>query len=139
MLTAVVIAVPSSRAGAQPRRPNADPEVITFSAKAMAAPVPAFRYRFLPELVDQEPGNAAMLYFAAAREVSNVRGQDAAGAADEDRKVDGWLDLPVRELPKEEVRAYLAKYLQALTQYRLATLRMHCDFDPPFRTEGYKT
>jgi hypothetical protein len=88
-LTAVVVAVPWLPAGAQPRR-NADPEIISFSAKAAAAPVPAFRYRFLPELVDQEPGNAAMLYVAAARELSNVRGQDAVGAIDEDRKVDGW-------------------------------------------------
>jgi hypothetical protein len=133
----IVVACASAVDAARPQR-NADPEVIQFSTRAMAAPVPAFRYRFLPELVDQQPGNAALLYVAAAREMSNVRGKDAQ-AVDEDNKVDQWLELPVRELPKEEVRTYLSRYFPAMTQYRLATLRARCDFDPPFRSEGLKT
>jgi hypothetical protein len=138
VLIIVVLLVVGPVALGQRAPRSADPEVHQFSARPAAAAAPALRYHFLPELVDQEPGNAVVLYMAAARELANVRGKDAQ-AIDEDNKVDRWLGLAVRELPKEEVRAYLAKYVVALTQYRLATLRERCEFDPPFRTEGFKT
>ena len=37
------------------------------------------------------------------------------------------------------MEALLRRYSRALVQFRLASLRDHCDFDPPYRTEGYRT
>jgi hypothetical protein len=115
-------------------------EEIRLTVHPAAAAVPAMRYHFMPDLVDQVPGNAALLYLTAAQQMAATRGQpeNAPSNADSD-KIDRWLAMPPRDLPRKEVEALLRRYSSALVQFRLASLRDHCDFDPPYRTEGYRT
>ena len=49
---------------AEPQKPSV--EEIRLTVHPAAAAVPALRYHFVPELVDQVPGNAALLYLTAA-------------------------------------------------------------------------
>src|SRR6266404_6226053 len=54
---------------------KAQVEEIHLAIRATAPPVPAMRYHFMPDLVDQVPGNAALLYLAAAQQMASTRGE----------------------------------------------------------------
>src|SRR5829696_9017094 len=100
------------------------------------APAPLLKYRFSTQLVDQIPGNAALLYLSASQRMATERKGEANK---EFEQVDKWLTTPPAELPKDAVSAHLNMHASALNQMRLASLRDRCDFDPPFRTEGFRT
>ncbi len=135
----VLIAMLASFAGAaEPTKPQV--EEIRLAVYAAAPPVPAMRYHFMPDLVDQVPGNAALLYLAAAQQMASTRGEPENNPpGTDDERIDQWLSMPAHELPREEVRLLLERYSGALRQFRLAARRDHCDFDPPYRTEGFRT
>jgi hypothetical protein len=132
----LILALPAP--AAEPTTPQ--PEEIRLSIRRAAPPVPALRYHFIPDLVDQVPGNAALLYLSAAQQMASTRSdpENLPSGAD-DEKIERWLQTPPQTLPHEEVRALLKRYARALAQFRLAALRDHCDFDPPYRTEGFRT
>jgi hypothetical protein len=113
-------------------------EEIALTVRGAPAPTPAMRYHLLPEIVDQAPGNAAMLYLTAAQQVAGARASDPA-ASDDERKIDKWLATPVDELPRDEVRAVLGRYEAGMRQLRIAALRDRCDFSLSFRTDGFRT
>jgi hypothetical protein len=120
--------------------PKEQVEEIRLTVRPAAPPSPAMRYHFMTDLVAQVPGNAALLYLAAAQRMAATRGEPAnTPPGTDDEKIDQWLNVPARELPREEVRALLQRYSGALAQFRLAVRRDHCDFDPPYRTEGFRT
>jgi len=121
-------------------------EEIRLAAHPAAPPVPAMQYHFMPDVIDQVPGNAALLYLTAAKQLASARADAAlhpdavaANGGSDDERMDAWLAMPITDLPRKEVAALLARYAGALNQFRLATLRDRCDFDPPFRTEGFRT
>ncbi len=116
----------------------AEVEQIQLSVHAAALPTPAMRFHFLPDLVDQTEGNAALLYLNAAQQVAIARAGDASRQAD-DEKIWRWIATPIAELPIGEVQGLLNRYAGAMNQMRLAARRDRCDFDPPFRTEGFRT
>lgn len=126
----------SLTAAAQSKPPEV--EQIQLIVHPAAAPVPAMRHHFLPELIDQTPGNAALLYLNAAQQVAIARAADPTTSGD-DEKIFQWLATPIKDLPRDQVRALLNRYAAALNQLRLASLRDRCDFDPPYRTEGFRT
>jgi hypothetical protein len=136
-LALVLIAMLASFAGAaEPKQV----EEIRLAVYAAAPPVPAMRYHFMPDLVDQVPGNAALLYLAAAQQMVARRGEPENNPpGKDDERIDQWLSTPAHELPREEVRLLLERYAGAMRQFRLAARRDHCDFDPPYRTEGFRT
>lgn len=122
----------------EPQKPQV--EEIHLTVRPAAVPVPAMRYHFMPDLIDQVPGNAALLYLTAARQMGATRGEgENTPPGSDDEKIDRWLAAPPQDLPRDEVRNLLDRYAGALNQFRLASLRDHCDFDPPYRTEGYRT
>ena len=138
-------------ADAPPPPPAADmTDVIRLTVRPAALPVPALKYRMLPEVADQQPGNAAVLYLTAARQMTEARANAVAGTAnpkpvdaprpaDDSDLIDSLLDAPLESFPKHKARELVNRYAAALDQFRLATLRDRCHFDPPFRTEGFAT
>src|SRR2546423_30682 len=61
LLTAAVFGLPA--AAAPPAPPEPAPAILNLVPAA--EPVPALKYRLLPELRDQHSGNAALLYYRA--------------------------------------------------------------------------
>src|SRR5207249_3798528 len=99
-------------------------EEIHLAVRSAAPPIPAMRYHFMPDLVDQVPGNAALLYLAAAQQMASTRGEPENNPpGTDDEKIDHWLNTPAHELPREEVRLLLERYSGALRQFRLAARR----------------
>jgi hypothetical protein len=129
---------PPLASAADPAKPQV--EEIRLTVHPAATPSPAMRYHFMADVVEQVPGNAALLYLAAAQQMASTRGgpENTPPGTDDD-KIDQWLSTPARDLPRQQVHALLQRYAGALAQFRLAARRDHCDFDPPYRTEGFRT
>jgi hypothetical protein len=94
-------------------------------------PSPALKYELLPNLLDQAPGNAASQYHTAAEIFSNGDRKDHL------EKTLKFLDMPLQEMPKDEVRVALDAYSTVLRQLNLAAHREKCDWDLPIRSEGF--
>lgn len=97
-----------------------------------AAPVPALKFQLAPDLVDQTPGNAAILYYRAfSPEWQSYRREPGF-----DENIDKWLKMPLKELSQKELQWLLnAGMLRELDE---AARREHCDWQltPQLRREG---
>lgn len=102
----------------------------TLALAPAAEPVPALRYRLLPDIVDQVNGNAALFYHGAAELCPDVEKDDLGD------KIDKWRDSPLDKLPREEVDRALATFENSFRQIKLATLRNQCAWEMPLE-EGY--
>ena len=96
---------------------------------------PALRYKLLPDPLDLKPGNAAPLW---------IRAGEAASAEDRKLRDSGVKGGPpgtpfnlenkqvlLKDLPKEEVRAYLVHFALPLRLADDAARRDHCDWEMP--------
>lgn len=109
--------------------PAESKKTIPMQLRPAAAPRPALRYQFLPEYIEQTPGNAEPLYNTAIHLLP--KSDPEMG-----EQVSGWLDVPLQDLPREEVRQALDEARNALSYTRLASRREWCRWDPPLRAKG---
>ena len=96
------------------------PEPVRLTLHPAAPTPPALRYRLLPELIEQRPGNAAELYKKAVPLLKL--------SADDYKQLDEWEKLPLDRLPCEEVRRLLAGYKEALDLIDQGARREYCDW-----------
>jgi hypothetical protein len=96
------------------------PEPIRMALHPMAPSSPALRYRLLPELIGQTPGNAADLYKQAVPLLKI--------SADDSKQMEEWNKLPPDRLPREDVRRLLAGYKEALGLIDRGARRENCDW-----------
>ncbi|HEX4795069.1 MAG TPA: hypothetical protein VH370_14845 [Humisphaera sp.] len=113
---------------AQPASPPSHHVSITISPAASA--VPALRYRLLPPLGQQTPGNAATQYLIAFELLPQSATPD---------DIDDLLGVPLKDLDTTKTRAALREYASALAQVRIAADRQQCQWDLPLRQEGINT
>ncbi len=124
-------------------RPAEPPTEITL--RPAGEPVPALKYRLVPERKDQVRGNAALFYHRAIQMLIQDRGSRAA----EDQRVPGqkliaideqvanWASKPLGELPREEAKELIAnRFNQVLSEVDLGASRATCDWEFDQRTEG---
>ncbi|HVX12015.1 MAG TPA: hypothetical protein VHC22_12600 [Pirellulales bacterium] len=100
------------------------------SLVAAAEPSPALRYRLLPSLLDQRPGNAAVFYNKA-----NLILSQRGDGNKEFEKVDKWLETPLDKLPSEEVRQFIDQHESIFNELRFAIRREECDWQTPLREQ----
>jgi len=115
---------------ARPRGAATQPRLIEMKVRPAPEPRFALRWHLLPDLLDQTPGNAAVLYCTAT---------DLAGvlkAADMDR-VRAWLEMDPPKLPRKAVVEFLGNIHGILRQLELAARRERCDWGLPIRSEGF--
>lgn len=94
-----------------------------------AEPDPALQYSLLPTVLDQRPGNAALIYKMLIDQWRQRENHEELA-----NQVADWLDIPVDELPTDDVVGVLADY--PLKELHRAARREHCDWELPIRTEG---
>ena len=94
-------------------------------------PAQALKVRLLPSVADQKNGNAALLYHSAAELYPDQEGED-----DVEKKVQDWRDLPIDQVPKDQVDEVLARFKGPFRQIELATLRNRCEWEMPLE-EGF--
>ncbi|HEV3003233.1 MAG TPA: hypothetical protein VGX78_02185 [Pirellulales bacterium] len=124
-------AVHAQGGGAEPPDDKAPPTV-RLNVRPAAAPRPALRYQLLPNVRERRPGNAAVHY--------NKLGLNYPGADGETKDFNQeWLEVPLAELPRDQVRAFLDSHRAALDDIELASRREQCDWELPIRERDYIT
>src|SRR5262249_15728791 len=100
------------------------------SLRVAKAPVPALKYRLLPSLLDQTPGNAASLWSRAAHLVSQHQPPIT------EKQFDWGLrtSVPLQEIPRKEASKLLAGYKGVFDYAALASRREYCRWDGPALT-----
>lgn len=97
---------------------------VRLTIQPAAAPVPALRYTLLPELRDQTPGNAALLYHRAhTPELFSAHRRDA----DHHEKIVKMLELPLDEFRRGKGQVVLPGL--ALAEVDRAARREYCDWE----------
>lgn len=101
---------------------------ITFAAADPQPPI--LRYALLPRESERQPGNAAPLYYRAILSASQ-----AQSALPSSQKFwndwDKWMNMPMSEIPADEVEQALAPFQQALQEMTFAARRSTCEWDFP--------
>src|ERR687887_1331563 len=125
-LALLVTAVLPARAQPRPGEP------IRLTIHPAAEPVPALKYRLLPELEEQEPGNRALLYYRSPSPEwwKNIRRPEVM------EKINKALTTPLKDLPRAEV-GWVVNY-SFLRQVDRAARREYLDWGltPQVRKEG---
>ena len=125
--------------GADPAAGDLTPPPIKLTLRPAAAPVPALKYRLLPSLADQTPGNAVDCYRRAAELLKEIeqtdRGKDLT--AENERQM-RWQEIPATDLPREEVRIYLRRYEAALREVQAGSRRERCDWETADRLHWFR-
>jgi len=130
-VAALLLILPASLIG-QPileQRGSGEPDttpvpVVKLAPQSASPPSRALRYRLLPDRADLQHGNAAPMWLRAglaAREVQK-------------RLNDDWSDtavVPLKDLPRKDVREALAGYATALRWAEQAAQRDHCSWELP--------
>jgi len=125
--------------------PN-EPPPRKLTIRPTAAPVPALKYRLLPERRELVAGNAALFYHRAIEEMIEIRLRTTIKAQAEkktpaqinaeDQKLQAELSQPLASFPKEMIRGYLERYANCLREIELGARRESCDWGFRNRDEG---
>ena len=127
LLSLAAVALAVSPLAAQTSQPG---EPIRLALHPAAPPVPALKYRLLPDRAEQVPGNAATFYYRAAALLADNSGlvQDGNWSV--------WRDMPPQELPLGEIREKLSALAPVLQEMDEAAQRRQCDWQLSDRPEG---
>jgi hypothetical protein len=87
-----------------------------------AAPEPALKYRLLPELIDQRPGNAAEHYRKAGDKLAAIPNEQLL-------QTDEWINMPLADLPRDRVRTFLASCKEIFEIAEAGARCESCDWD----------
>lgn len=124
----VLVAVVPAAADRPPQR--GEVEEIHLLLHPAEAPVPALEIQLLPPLLEQAPGNAALLYGKAFLLMSQVD-LDEEGID----RVAQWLERPLDDMPPEEVIDTLDPFHDAVHYAEMAARRSRCDWQMPIHEE----
>jgi hypothetical protein len=97
-------------------------DVIKIKLQPAAAPIPALKYRLMPELRELKPGNAVVLYYRAF----SPEWQVAIKQPDFWKWVEKWAEDKTKPPPAE---LDFARYFLALKELDLGARRAHCDWE----------
>lgn len=120
----------------------AQPEVrpIAITLRPAAEPVPALKFRLVPERRALQPGNAAVYYHRALLLLQTKRVSLAAAGGVENANPDElfarWAAGPLAEIPQDEARQLIANYQEVLKETELGSRQSECNWQFDQRTEG---
>jgi hypothetical protein len=126
-------------------QPPPGPQTTVMTLRPAAEPVPALKYRLVPEHIKLMPGNAAIFYHRGITLMKEaywwLRAEEKArpGAFPDslDRLAHGtWLNCPIGEIPRDKARKYLEPFQNALKEVELGALRSTCEWEYDQRKEG---
>ncbi len=116
----------------QPPQGSAAVRVMKLTIGPAGSPDPALKYLLMPDYLEQTPGNAAQMYYMAAQ-----RAEVLKGSYEVYNKIADWLEVPVEQLPREEVEQTLEQVKDALRCVELASRYEWCQWDCAVRSEGF--
>ena len=142
---ALLLLVAARWPSAASAQPPPDPQPTVMTLRPAAEPVPALKYRLVPEQIKLVPGNAAIFYHRGVtimkETYSWLRAKEKArpGAFPHSLDMlasDTWLSCPIGEIQRDKARKYLEPFQNALKEVELGALRSTCDWEFDQRKEG---
>jgi hypothetical protein len=111
----------------QPAQPKDEPKVMQMTVAALAEAAPALKHHLLPTLTEQKPGNSILMYYLAQQLIPDKG--DAAETDKRKKQIAKYLDMPLEELPVEEVQQFLEYYYRiVLKQVEIGAMRKDADW-----------
>src|SRR5688572_13471750 len=101
---------------------QSQPEIHKLTVQPAAIADRPLKYHLTPNHYDQTPGNAATVYMAAMMVLDNQPPEWT-------EKVEQFQNLPIDQLPKDEVRAVLKDAESMFPMLRIAAHREYCHWD----------
>ncbi len=126
---------------AGPAMAQGDPPVTPFVLHPARAPVPALKYRLLPDRRDQVRGNAAVFYHRAIEFMLEIRDSAMIWKKDPQYRTDveamgDWNSGPIAAIPLDRARAWLDRHRRVLIEAEMGSRRSSCDWEFDSRPEG---
>jgi hypothetical protein len=124
---------------------SADPPPTVILLRPAAEPVPALKYRLVPERRSLVPGNAAIFYHRAMELLLETYWQaanrqfkkESTTRSDPfDDEIARWLNEPIADIPREEARRQIQRFWGALNEIELGARCLGCDWQFDNRKEG---
>jgi len=136
LLAVTVISLALSVGPAHAADPPETVTIHTVKLQVSAAPEPRFalQYRFETPYLEQEPGDAAVLYQTAVGQMMQTNSGDWAIDRDALRQ---WYNDPIESLPLEKVRPAIARFEQSFRLLQEAVRRQRCTWEYPIRKKGF--
>ena len=128
-------------------QPPTGPQPTVMTLRPAAEPVPALKYRLVPEHIKLVAGNAAIFYHRGviimSETFSSLRAKEKAlpGAFPDSVTMlaNTWLNCPLGEIPRDKARKFLEPFQNALKEVELGALRSSCDWEFDQRPGGGRT
>ena len=122
------------------------PTVVPIVLRPASAPVPALKYRILPERSTLVYGNAAIFYHRAVESILGARGRRSLMATREksqptetdEQVARDWIQCPLAAIPLDRAHQWLDQHQTALHEAELGARRQYCDWEFDSRPEGFK-
>ncbi len=121
---------------------DAEHPSVAIVLRPAAEPIPALKYRLLPERSTLVPGNAAIFYHRAILKLEETwqstrraKEQGKSLIDDENALVD-WITGPLKAIPHDRARHWLEKYSSTLHETELGARRLTCNWEFDSRLEG---
>lgn len=105
-------------------------KTVTLALHPADEPQPAMKYVLLPDMLERQPGNAAVLYNKLALEWTEIKDKDSV-----DKLLDA-SDRSLADLPIEEAKKTLSQCHYILDGLHRAARRESCDWQLTFREEN---
>jgi hypothetical protein len=113
------------------------PRSIAMAVRAAKEPLPAFKYRLIPPVDEQTPGNGAPLYLNGF----SMMGEDITFGGKKQEIYDvaeRLLAMPMADLAKsEEATSFLNSFSGSTRFFELAGRRERIDWETPIREDGF--
>jgi hypothetical protein len=117
----------------QPAGDRDQPTTTKLVLRPAPQPHMALKYQLLPGMLNRKPGNAAVTY----NKIALWMAQRSEEAKKDGERVAKWLEGPLAEMPKDEVRQTLARLKPALDDLDLAARRQDCDWQLPLGERNF--
>lgn len=114
----------------KPAATKDQPPTVKLVLQPAPEPRPALKYVLLPPITDRRPGNAAVWYGKVTAEQRQFFGNTELW-----EKIDKWLEAPLAEIPKDEIRKSLTT--SAFQFLDKAARRDTVDWELPIREEEF--
>jgi hypothetical protein len=101
--------------------------VQTLTISPQPVPDRALRYPLLPPVIEETPGDALNFYNIAIM----LLARGGSDEQDDSDRVSAWLDAPLDDLPRAEVKAVLDRHRAALEYTARGARRESCRWDYP--------
>jgi hypothetical protein len=129
-LSIAALALTSLFAADAARAQDEPPAVIPIVLPPASAPVPALKYRLLPERETLVPGNAAVFYHRAIETWVERHGRGGEGPLSE------WISGHLEAIPRAQANQWIQQNQFVLRELELGARRRECDWEFESRPEG---